>query len=110
LRGGSYVYNLEVEWNHNYFANGVLVHNCHHAPSKEYQRIVQYFSQNPNCKILGVTATPDRSDEIAMSEVFESVAYQYDILDGIRDGYLVPIKQASVQVESLDLSEFRQKK
>lgn len=31
--GGDYVYNLEVEVNNNYFANGLLVHNCEEAQS-----------------------------------------------------------------------------
>jgi phage terminase large subunit len=31
--GGDYVYNLEVEVNNNYFANGILVHNCEEAQS-----------------------------------------------------------------------------
>ena len=30
---GNYVYNLEVEGNNNYFANGLLVHNCEEAQS-----------------------------------------------------------------------------
>lgn len=29
--GGNYVYNLEVQGNNNYFANGLLVHNCEEA-------------------------------------------------------------------------------
>lgn len=29
--GGDYVYNLEVQGNNNYFANGLLVHNCEEA-------------------------------------------------------------------------------
>lgn len=29
--GGDYVYNIEVEGNNNYFANGILVHNCEEA-------------------------------------------------------------------------------
>ena len=32
---GSFVYNLEVEDTHNYFANGVLVSNCHHSKGGE---------------------------------------------------------------------------
>ena len=31
----SYVYNIEVEGNNNYFANGVLVHNCEHLEAIE---------------------------------------------------------------------------
>jgi SNF2 family DNA or RNA helicase len=33
-----HVYNLEVEDNHNYFANGFLVHNCHYLKSPKSQR------------------------------------------------------------------------
>lgn len=29
--GGNYVYNIEVQGNNNYFANGLLVHNCEEA-------------------------------------------------------------------------------
>jgi len=29
--GGNYVYNIEVEVNNNYFANGILTHNCEEA-------------------------------------------------------------------------------
>lgn len=40
---GGYVYNLEVEGNHTYFANGVLVHNCHHAASESAEMLLQEF-------------------------------------------------------------------
>jgi superfamily II DNA or RNA helicase len=35
-----FVYNLEVEENHNYFANGFLVHNCHHAAAETSAEIL----------------------------------------------------------------------
>jgi superfamily II DNA or RNA helicase len=34
------VFNLELEDNHNYFAGGVLVHNCHKASGGEYNDIL----------------------------------------------------------------------
>jgi len=34
------VYNLEVEGNNNYFADDVLVHNCHHASADEWSKIL----------------------------------------------------------------------
>ena len=37
-----FVYNLEVEGNNNYFANGVLVHNCHQFKSKSSDRGVAF--------------------------------------------------------------------
>ena len=52
------VYDLEVEGNHNYFANGILVSNCHHGVSKTNRMVIEHFAQNPNCKILGVSVGP----------------------------------------------------
>jgi hypothetical protein len=37
-----YVYNFEVEGNNNYFANGVLVHNCHEFKSKSSDRGIAF--------------------------------------------------------------------
>lgn len=43
------VYDLEVEDNHNYFADGVLVSNCHRISRRQNSstnRILRYFSKN----------------------------------------------------------------
>lgn len=82
----------------------LIIDEAHHAPAVTYKRIIEYYKQNPNLKILGLTATPDRTDKKAMGEIFEEVAYAYDIRDGIDDGWLVPISQQSVFVEGLDFS------
>lgn len=39
---GIEVYNLETEKNHNYFAYGILVHNCHHEYELYHQRIAKF--------------------------------------------------------------------
>jgi len=56
---GVTVYNLEVEGNNNYFAEDVLVHNCHliNAKNGMYK---QLFDNLEKVKILGLTATPYR--------------------------------------------------
>ena len=83
----------------------VIIDEAHHAPAKSYKRIIDYYKQNnPEIKILGVTATPDRADEKALGMIFDSVAYEYKIHDAIADGWLVPIVQRSVVVNSLDYS------
>jgi superfamily II DNA or RNA helicase len=56
---------------------------------------------------LGVTATPDRADEEALGQVFQSVACDYEILDAINDGWLVPVEQQLVNIEGLDFSSVR---
>jgi len=82
----------------------LVIDEAHHATSKSYREVIKYYSQNPKLKVLGVTATPDRTDEKALGQVFGSVAYDYEILDAINDGYLVPITQKIVEIESLDFS------
>lgn len=79
----------------------------HHGTSQSYRRVFDYFKQNPKLKILGVTATPDRADEEALGQVADSVAFDYEILDAIHDGWLVPIEQQFVMVGGLDFSEIR---
>lgn len=85
----------------------LLIDEAHHAISKSYRKIIDYYSQNPRLKIVGVTATPDRSDEEAMGNVFESVAFDYEISDAINDGWLVDIKQRIIDVEGLDFSSVK---
>ena len=75
-----FVYNIEVEDNNNYFANGVLVHNCQHCCGTP-TRVTQFYkvlaSLSARYKI-GLTATPKRSDglERAMFALLGSVAYE----------------------------------
>lgn len=85
----------------------VIVDEAHHATADSYRRILAYYGRNPALRILGVTATPDRADEQAMGTVFDSIAYEYGILDAINNGWLVPIQQQWVTVENLDLSKVK---
>jgi superfamily II DNA or RNA helicase len=85
----------------------LIIDEAHHVCADTYKRVINYYTQNPNLKVLGVTATPDRADELALGQIFEAVAYQYDIWDGITDGWLVPISQQSVYVQGLDYSTVR---
>lgn len=54
-----YVYNLEVEGNHNYFVENTLVHNCHHVPARTFEKVMCQFSGRYR---LGLSATLRRRD------------------------------------------------
>lgn len=82
----------------------VVVDEAHHAPASTYRQILDHFT---GAKILGVTATPDRGDKVALREVFEDVAMAYEIKDAIDDGWLVPVHQHMVQCDGLDFSKCR---
>jgi DNA polymerase elongation subunit (family B) len=65
-----YVYNLEVEDNHNYIANDVLVSNCHllgmEGRGDHLESAMMRFSAiNPKCKIIALSATMPNVKEIA---------------------------------------------
>lgn len=80
----------------------------HHSVAQSWRRVVDYFTDaNPDLRILGVTATPDRHDQAAMGSVYDYVAFDYDLLYGIRHGWLVPIKQRAVHIDGLDYSSVR---
>ena len=85
----------------------LIIDEAHHATSRSYRRVIDYYRTNPALKVLGVTATPDRADEEALGQVFQSVAFDYEVLDAIHDGWLVPIAQQMVHVDGLDYSSIR---
>lgn len=101
-----HVYNIEVAGTHNYFANGVLVHNCHHSLADTWVRLFAHFS---GAKILGFTATPNRGDEKALGQIYTETGYDMTLADAIRLGWLVPIRNEVIELESLDLSSVRKR-
>jgi superfamily II DNA or RNA helicase len=82
----------------------IVVDEGHHATAVSYREVLDYFT---SAKVLFVTATPRRGDNVAMGHVCESVAYQYGIEPAIEDGWLVPVQQTVVKVEGLDFSRAR---
>jgi superfamily II DNA or RNA helicase len=85
----------------------LIIDEAHHATAGTYRRVIEWYMRNPDMKLLGVTATPDRSDEEALGQVFGSVACNYEVLDAIHDGWLVPVEQLMATCGHLDLSSVR---
>jgi superfamily II DNA or RNA helicase len=85
----------------------LIIDEAHHSTADSYKRVIEWYMRNPEMKLLGVTATPDRTDEEALGQVFGSVAFDYEVMDAIRDGWLVPVSQQMVTVGHLDLSNVR---
>lgn len=98
--GGTLVYNIEVEGAHTYFANDVLVHNCHHGPADSWKRTIDQLKA-AGAKVLGLTATPERGDAKPMSIDWE-IVYSLPIIDAIEMGALVPPYAAVDMVAGFD--------
>ena len=82
----------------------VVIDEAHHATSPTWVRVLdQIRAANPDVLFLGLTATPGRADGTGLDEVFDCVAYEKNLFDLVRDGYLVPPRGIRVNLDiSLD--------
>ncbi len=88
--------------------NLLIVDEGHHySGAPAFEGVVKHFLLNPDLRCLALTATPDRHDGIALARICEAVAFQYEILNMIDEGYLVGVEQYLAKIESLDLSRCR---
>lgn len=76
-----------LDYPKDYFKS-IIIDEAHHAAAATYRRIVDYF-ESPF--LLGVTATPQRSDNTRLTDVFQEIVYYKSIQDLIEDGYLSPL-------------------
>lgn len=70
----NYVYDLEIEDNHNYFADGILIHNCHMIKSESAIRtkVVKNIAKKvPN--VIMLTGTPVLSRPIEIFNVLNII-------------------------------------
>lgn len=84
----------------------VICDEAHHCLAAEWQEVLNYFAA---ARVLGVTATPDRSDRRSLGKVFENVAFEVGLLELISDGYLCPLRAMQLRVE-LDARHLRSKR
>jgi len=89
-----------LEYPKDYFKS-IVIDEAHHAAAATYRRIVDYFDSP---FLLGVTATPQRSDNTRLIDVFQEIVYYKSIQDLIEDGYLCPLIGYRVKTTS-DISE-----
>lgn len=77
-------YNLEVEDNHNYFADNILVSNCHHSSSNTWYETLNKFT---NASIrLGLTGTVDKENKINEYKLYSCTG---TIINKISNDYLI---------------------
>lgn len=85
----------------------LMIDEAHRSAAVSYQSVIRHFQKNPNLKVVGVTATPDRHDKVGLGAIYDDIACDYNILWGISNGWLVEPVQKFVQIDGLDLSTVR---
>jgi superfamily II DNA or RNA helicase len=84
----------------------IVVDECHHATARSYRRILAHLDPSP--LIVGVTATPQRSDGKLLGEVWDEIVYQRAIAEMIRAGYLTDVRGIRVGLEQINLDQVAQ--
>jgi superfamily II DNA or RNA helicase len=64
----------------------IIVDECHHAASETYRKIVDAY---PDAVVIGLTATPWRSDRIGLADIYETSLLATTPAELIRGGALV---------------------
>ncbi len=84
----------------------VIIDECHHlsADNTYWQTMERLFKANPDLRVAGFTATPKRSDKLALAAGFDEIVFEWSILDGILGGYLVPGTRLQI-TSGIDLSD-----
>ena len=84
----------------------IIVDEAHHSSSKSYRDILEYFGafdEVHRTPVVGVTATPERSDGVGLGVVYQSIACVYGISELVDTGYLVQPRAYRIE-SSVDLS------
>lgn len=78
----------------------IICDEAHHAAANTYRKIFEYFHPQ---KLIGFTATPNRSDSVRLDNVFQDIIFERDLRWGIQNGYLSDIYCRRVNI-GYDLS------
>lgn len=80
----------------------VIVDEAHHVLADSYLSTVGRF----NAKVMGITASSDRTDNRNLGQFFENIAHEVSLLDLINQGYLSRILIKGIPLK-IDLSDVK---
>ena len=85
----------------------IVVDEFHHAVSKNYQNIINYFTPK---FMLGLTATPDRLDNKDVFSICDyNTVYEATLKTAINKGWLVPFRYYGIYDESVNYDKVEYK-
>ncbi|RYZ52086.1 MAG: DEAD/DEAH box helicase [Proteobacteria bacterium] len=82
----------------------IIVDECHHAFAKTWMDTISHFGKRADTLLLGLTATPKRSDGRSIEELFPETAFEISLGELQDQGYLVPMDYCTIEA-SLGLGE-----
>lgn len=92
-----------MDWLEEFNPTIIVIDEAHHAVAGTWKKIIEAC---PNSVLIGVTATPCRTDGQGLGEVFDSMVLGPSMADLIADGFLVPFR-VFAPPRKADLSKVR---
>ena len=84
----------------------IICDEAHHVMSEEWQKVLSHF---PQARVLGVTATPDRSDAKSLGGYFQNLAFEIGLLELIASGHLCSLRSMQIGAE-IDMRSLHKKR
>ena len=82
------------------YFNYIIIDEVHHSGAKTYQSIINYFKPD---FLLGMTATPERSDDFDIYGLFNhNIAYEIRLYDALRENLLCPFHYFGISDITVD--------
>ena len=81
----------------------LIIDEAHHASADTYQKVLGYFKPKFT---LGLTATPERADDVDILEIFKNTAHKLDIETAVEIGALVPVRCIRIHT-NIDMTKVR---
>ena len=81
----------------------IIIDESHHAAAETYQRVLSFFRPGFT---LGLTATPERTDDKDILQIFRNTAHKLDLKTAVEIGELVPIRCIRIHT-NIDLTKVR---
>lgn len=78
----------------------IICDEAHLFASISAVNVLNHFSPK---LLIGATATPTRADGLPLSDIFQKITFEYNLLEGIKDGYACEMDAVKVKTNvSLD--------
>ena len=81
----------------------IIIDEAHHAAAETYQKILSYFKPK---FILGLTATPERADDVNILDIFKNTAHKLDIETAVELGALTTVRCIRIHT-NIDMTKVR---
>ncbi len=105
----------------------VITDESHRVLAKSYQKVTRYFHFGAEslsedwampapdvphkfyARCLGVTATADRGDKRSLGEFYQTCVFEYGLLEGVREGWLVRPVIRNIPLQKVDMRGIKKK-